>query len=115
MPVGLYADVHVPGPVILQLRLRDVDLLAATEENTNRLPDHELLALSTSLQRVMVTQDIRFRVLAENWQRTNRPFAGLIFAHQRHVSYGDLISDLELIAKATDEDFWKNRIEQLPL
>jgi hypothetical protein len=73
MPVGLYADVHVPGPVILQLRLRDVDILAATEEQTNELPDHELLALTTSLGRVIVTQDIRFRVLAYEWLRTGRP------------------------------------------
>jgi hypothetical protein len=32
MAVGLYADVHVPGPVIPQIRLRDVDIVAATEE-----------------------------------------------------------------------------------
>jgi hypothetical protein len=63
--VGLYADVHVPGPVILQLRLREVDILAATEEKTNRLPDYELLEVSTSFERVMITQDIGFRVLAE--------------------------------------------------
>jgi hypothetical protein len=31
MAVGFYADVHVPRPVILQLRDRDVDILAATE------------------------------------------------------------------------------------
>jgi len=30
MAVGLYADVHVPGPVILQLRLRGVKILAVT-------------------------------------------------------------------------------------
>lgn len=88
MAVGLYADVHVPGPVILQLRLRDVDILAATEEDTQRLPDDQLLALSNSLRRVVVTQDIRFRMLAERWQRGSRPFAGLVFAHQRYVSYG---------------------------
>jgi predicted nuclease of predicted toxin-antitoxin system len=70
MAVAFYADVHVPGPVILQLRLRGVDILAATEEGTNELPDEELLALASSLKRVMVTQDIRFRVLAEEWQRT---------------------------------------------
>lgn len=83
MPVGLYADAHVPGPVILQLRDRGVDILAATEEEANQLPDHELLTIATSLKRVLVTQDIRFRVMAENWQRTGRPFAGLVFAHQR--------------------------------
>jgi hypothetical protein len=115
MPVSLYADVHVPGPVILQLRLRNVDILAATEEETNELPDHELLALAASLTRVMVTQDIRFRVLAEDWQRIGRHFSGLIFAHQRYVSFGEMISDLELIAKATDADYWENRVEQLPL
>ena len=115
MPVGLYADVHVPGPVILQLRLRDVDILAATEEQANELPDHELLDLATSLGRVIVTQDIRFRVLAYEWLRTGKPFAGLIFAHQRYVSFGEMIRDLELVAKATDAEYWSNRIEQMPL
>jgi hypothetical protein len=115
MAVGFYADVHVPGPVILQLRLRGVDMLAATEEGTNELLDHQLLALATSLQRVTVTQDIRFRALAEDWQRTGRRFAGLVFAHQRQVTFGQLVLDLELIAKATDAAYWENRIEQLPL
>jgi hypothetical protein len=59
--------------------------------------------------------DIRFRVLAEDWQRTGRRFAGLVFGHQRRVSFGELIVDLELIAKATDAAYWENRIEQLPL
>jgi hypothetical protein len=115
MPVGLYADVHVPGPVVLQLRLRGVEILAATEEGTNKLPDHELLELATSLERIMVTQDIRFRVLAEEWQRTGRRFAGLVFAHQRYVGFGQLLFDMELIAKATDTRYWENRVEQLPL
>lgn len=115
MPVAFYADVHVPGPVILQLRLRGVDILAATEEETNTLNDDELLALAVPLQRVMVTQDIRFRVLAEDWQRNGKTFAGLIFAHQRYVSFGEMIADLELIAKATDTEYWRNRVVQLPL
>jgi hypothetical protein len=93
--VGLYADVHVPGPVILQLRLREVDILAATEEKMHRLSDYGLLEVSTSLQRVMITQDIRFRVLAQEWQRGSKPFAGLVFAHQRYVSYGQMIFDLD--------------------
>jgi Domain of unknown function (DUF5615) len=101
--------------VIEQLRRRGVDILAATEENTRELRDDELLELATSVRRVMVTQDIRFRVRAEAWQRTGRRFAGLVFAHQRFVSFGQMVFDLELIAKATNPDFWENRIEQLPL
>jgi hypothetical protein len=115
MAIGFYADVHVPGPIILQLRLRNVDIVAATEEGNSQLADEDLLALATSSGRVMVTQDIRFRVLAENWQRAGKPFSGLIFAHQRYVNYGEMIFDLELIGKATDADFWQSRIEQLPL
>jgi hypothetical protein len=115
MPVGLYADVHVPRPVIVQLRWRGVDILAATEQGTKELLDDQLLTLATSERRVMVTQDIRFRVLAENWQRTGQSFAGLVFAHQRYVSFGQMIVDLELIAKATDPEYWKDRVEQLPL
>lgn len=115
MAVDFYADVHVPGPVIWQLRLRKVDILAATEEGTNELRDDELLELATSLNRVMVTQDIRFKAMAEDWQRRNRRFAGLVFAHQRYASFGQMISDLELIATATDSEFWQDRIEQLPL
>jgi hypothetical protein len=52
MAVGLYADVHVPGPVIAQLRYREVDILAATEEGTNELPDDELLNVAGLLRRV---------------------------------------------------------------
>jgi hypothetical protein len=115
MAIGFYADVHVPGPVILQLRLRNADILAATEEGASQLSDEDLLALATSLRRIVITQDIRFRVRAENWQRVKKPFSGLVFAHQRYVSYGEMIFDLELISKATDADFWQNRIEQLPL
>lgn len=115
MPVGFYADVHVPGPLLHQLRLRGVSVLAATEEKTNELTDEALLARAAGLRRVVVTQDIRFRVLAEDWQRAGREFSGLVFAHQRHVGYGEMLRDLELIAKASDEDYWKNRVEQLPL
>ena len=106
MPVGLYADVHVPRTVVLQLRSRSVDVLAATEKEVSELPDGQLLALATRDKRVMVTQDIRFRVLAESWQRTGKHFAGLVFAHQRYVSFGQMIVDLELIAKATDLEYW---------
>lgn len=63
----------------------------------------------------MVTQDIRFRALAEDWQRAQRSFAGLVFAHQRYVSFGQMIFDLEVIANATDFEYWHNRVEQLPL
>lgn len=78
----LYLDVHVPAAIAVQLRRRGVDVLTAQEDGTTELLDSDLLARSTSLGRVLFTQDIRFGALAEEWQRLGRPFGGLIFGHQ---------------------------------
>ena len=115
MPVTLYLDVHVPLVVAHQLRRRGVLVVHAIEERTSRLNDDELLQLSSNQERVMVTQDIRFRAMAENWQRQGRPFAGLVFASQRGISVGGLVKDLELIAKATEVPEWASQVLHLPL
>lgn len=94
---------------------RGVDILTAQEDDATGLEDHELLACSTILRRVLFTQDIRFKALAEEWQRAARPFAGLIFGHQLQGSIGQYVRDLELIAKATDPQEWIGRVEKLPL
>lgn len=104
----LYLDVHVPSAITSQLRRLGVDVITAHEDDSAELPDHELLARSTALGRLLFTQDIRFKVLAEEWQRTGRPFAGLVFGHQLHGSIGQYVRDLELIAKASSpEDWWR--------
>ena len=115
MPSQFYADVHVPAPIVIQLRVRGVDVSYATELGHERKTDEELLILSTSMGRILITQDVGFRVMAEDWQRTGRTFAGLVFAHQLRVSYGQMVADLELIANASDASDWLNYIEQLPL
>ena len=112
---ALYFDVHVPAAIAAQLRTREVDLLAAQEDDAAELTDSDLLARSTSLGRLLFTQDIRFKALAEEWQRAGRHFAGLVFGHQLHGSIGQYVRDLELIAKATEPAEWLNRVEQLPL
>ena len=115
MPVRFYLDVHVPRAITDQLRRRAVDVLTATEDDANRFEDHELLERARTLGRVLFTQDIRFRVLAENWQRQSRPFAGLIFGHPLRGSIGQYVRDLELIARATEPDEWLNTVIHLPL
>jgi hypothetical protein len=54
------------------------------------------------LGRVVFTQDIGFRALAEDWQHHGRPLAGLIFGHQMRGTIGQFVQDLELIARASD-------------
>jgi len=63
---------HITRAIAEQLRLRCVDVLAATEEGTNQLPDDELLETASTLGRVIFTHDIRFRSLADRWQREGR-------------------------------------------
>jgi hypothetical protein len=114
MAVALYMDVHVPAPITEQLRRRQVDVLTAIADGWGRRSDDELLQHALEIGRVLFTQDIRFRALGEEWQRQGRPFAGLLFGHQLRGTIGQYVEDLELIAKASEPDEWKNRIEYLP-
>jgi hypothetical protein len=111
----LYLDVHVPGAIALGLRRRGVDVLTAQEDEATEFPDDRLLARATELGRLLFTQDIRFKALAEEWQRSGRQFAGLAFGHQLRGSVGQYVRDLELIAKATDSSDWLGQVEELPL
>jgi len=115
MALALYMDVHIPMGITRQLRLLGVDVAAATEEGTNTLADDLLLQLAREQARVLFTHDIRFKVLAENWQRENKTFAGLIYGHAEGASIGQYVRDLELIAKACEPAELANTIIHLPL
>lgn len=114
MTIGLYMDVHIPQSITIQLRRRGIDVLTAQEDNTIELPDDQLLERSTAVGRVLFTQDIRFRALAENWQREDKSFGGLIFGHQLGGTIGQFVKDLEFIAQASDLEDWQNMVEYIP-
>jgi hypothetical protein len=90
-------------------------VLTAQEDGSDRLSDELLLERASQIGRPVVTYDIRFLALAENWQRLGRPFCGLIFAHPMQVSIGQCVRDLELTAKATDPPDWVSAVLRLPL
>jgi hypothetical protein len=114
MPVPLYMDVHVPQAVTAQLRLRGIDVVTAIEDRTDELEDDALLQHVAGTGRVLFTQDIRFRALAEDWIRQGRPFSGLVFGRQLGASIGQLVRDLELVAAASEPGEWDNRVEHIP-
>jgi hypothetical protein len=107
-------DVHVPRQITDQLRLRGVDVLTALEDHAEELADSELLQRASELARVVFTQDIRFKALAENWQRQGRPFAGLVFGHQLHGTIGQYVRDIELIANGSEPNEWLSTVGHLP-
>ena len=114
MSVRLYLDVHVPQAIADQLRRRGVDVLTAVEDGASESPDDELLEHAHRSGRLLFTHDIRFRALAEEWQRTGRPFAGLIFGHTLGGTIGQFVKDLELIAKASEPVEWENVVDRIP-
>ena len=114
MAIAFYMDVHIPQAITVQLRRRKVDVLTAFEDDTQKLPDSELLTRVTELNRVLFTQDIRFRVLAQTWQQEGKIFSGLIFGHQLDGTIGQFVKDLEFIAKASDLEDWVNVVEYIP-
>ena len=114
MPIALYMDVHVPQAITSQLCRRGVDVLTAFDDETQELPDDKLLE---RLKRVLFTQDIRFRVLAETLQIEGKQFSGLIFGlfgHQLGGTIGQFVKDLEFIAQASEIDEWMNVVEYVP-
>ena len=114
MAVSLYMDVHVPRAIAEQLQRRGVDVMIAIEDDAAMLLDEELLERASELNRVLFTQDIRFKALAESWQYDGRSFVGLCFGHQLGGTIGQYVRDLELIAKASDPDYWISHVEYLP-
>ena len=114
MSIKLYIDVHIPQAITEQLRRRNIDVLTAIEDDSAELPDYQLLERTNLLGRVLFTQDIRFKAMAEDWQRHGKTFAGLIFGHQLGGTVGQFVKDLELIALASESEDWINTVEYLP-
>lgn len=115
MAVALYMDVHVHASVTEQLRRRGIVVLTAQDDGATLLLDDQLLERSTQLGRVLFTHDIHFKALAEEWQRQGKPFGGLVWGHPMRLTIGQMVTDLELIAKASDAAEWENVVDRLPL
>ena len=108
-------DVHVRRAVTVALRLRAIDVLTAQEDGAAGLDDKRLLDRATTLGRILVSQDED--LLREGARRLGEreDFSGIIYAHQLLITVGQMVEDLELIARATSSEEWWGRIEYLPL
>ena len=89
-------------------------LVTARDDGHAEAPDDELLDRAHQLGRLVFTQDIRFKALAEAWQRLDRPFAGLAFGHQLRGTIGQYVRNLELIAHASEPTEWVGTGVYLP-
>jgi len=108
-------DVHVRRAVTTALRLRSIDVLTAQEDKAAELDDRRLLQRATELGRVLVSQDEDLLREGAQWLREHRDFSGIIYSHQLRITIGQMVEDLELIARATSPEEWSGRIEYLPI
>ena len=115
MALSFYFDQHVPAAIAHALRLRGVNVLQAFADGHDRAEDERVLLRATALERVLFTQDEDLLALAHRYQTEERYFAGVVYAHQMHVSIGKCIADLEIISKASSAEEMANRVEFLPL
>jgi len=114
MALLLMADQHVPGAITRGLRVRGIDVLSAFEDHSHELPDDELLERATGCGRILVTQDHDLLVIAHEWQRSERAFAGLVYFHQLNITIGKAIADLEIIGKCCNAKEFANHVQILP-
>lgn len=115
MSLALYFDEHVHRAIADGLRLRGVDVLTIQQDGRRSLPDPQVLDRATELGRVLFSQDDDLLAEARRRQRLGQPFVGVIYAHSLHVTIGDCVRDLELIAKISFPEDLANQVQFLPL
>lgn len=108
-------DEHVPKAITVGLRQRSVDVLTAQEDNRTGVSDLILLDRAKELKRIIFSQDDDFLAEAHRRQVEGINFAGVIYVHQRNISIGDCVRDLELIAKVSEPEDFADRVQYLPL
>jgi hypothetical protein len=113
--LALYMDENVHRAITTGLRLRGIDVLAVQEDGRSGIDDPAVLDRAAALGRVLFSQDEDLLAEARKRQTEGRSFPGVIFAHQLHVTIGDCVRDLELIAQAADPADLSDRVEFLPL
>jgi len=114
LSVRLYMDVQVPRAITEGLRVRGVDVLTAQDDGAGRLDDAALLDRAGSLGRVLFTRDSDLLMEASRRLRDGQPLVGLVYAHQLHVTIGQCVRDLELIATVGEPEDLAGRVHHLP-
>ena len=115
MSVARYRDEHVPRAVTRGLRRRGVDCVTAQEDGRAGRADPAVLQRATELGRVLYTNDVDLLVIASEMLLRGDHFGGVIFAEQRHITIGQAIVELEMIAKASEPEEWRDVVCRVPM
>jgi hypothetical protein len=113
----LLSDEDVPGDIVRGLRRRqpELDVVRVQEVDLRGTRDRDVLAFAAAEGRQVFTRD-RNSMTADAYDRVARglPMPG-VFVLPEHISLGKAVTELELLAFASDPDDWKDRVIFLPL
>jgi hypothetical protein len=115
MALAFYMNEHIPRPITIGLRVRDVNVLTAQEDGCDTWDDPPLLDRAAELGRVMVSFDADMLREATRRQRAGESFAGIAFAHPSEISIGECIRDLKILGKVGERADVENQVMYLPL
>jgi hypothetical protein len=108
-------DEHVNRAVTVGLRRRGFDVLTVQEDGRTGASDPVILDRATELGRVLFSQDDDLLAEASRRQEVRAPFCGVVYGHQRRLTVGEAINELEFIARVATADELLNQVLFLPL
>jgi predicted nuclease of predicted toxin-antitoxin system len=110
-PLQFFFDQHIHGGVASGLRQHGIEVLTAQEAGRCGLPVADQLAFATTQERVLVTHDTDYLVLAASGVQ----HAGIAWADATKYRnlVGPLIQMLMLLHGVLDRDDMRNRVEYL--
>jgi hypothetical protein len=98
-----YADVHVVFGVVQALRRRGMDVVTAQDRGSDEADDAELLAEALADERVMLTNDTDFLILAAHYSARGEAFAPIYFWPQQGRPVGEVVR--RVLREAALEDY----------
>jgi len=101
----LYTDTDIDGRVVKALVRAGWDIERGIDVHPERTLDAVHFEYAVSAGRVLVSNDLDMRLLAESWTAEGRPFPGLVWWHRRHydvMAPGDFVAAFEALAGQDD-------------
>lgn len=108
-------DEHVNRAVTVGLRRRGFDVLTVQEDGRIGASDLVVLDRAPELGRVLFSQDDDLLAEASRRQAGGVPFCGVVYGHQRRLTVGEAVRELELIARAATAEELVSQVLFLPL
>ncbi len=107
--IRFYLDQHIPFAVAEGLRRRGIDILTSQEVDRCGLPDRDQLTFAADHQRVMVTFDSDYLILASTGTR----HSGIAWCPSTKHTVGQLVSSLHLIYGVLSQQDMQDHVEFL--